>query len=129
MKPKVYILTAILFAISLFSAAHASPSEKSENTLSPSARSHLKLPLEDVLTLAVEADTDFAAKLKPKTIKAVTRYLKPTEGKIEISAARSVGDYLLLWIAFPEVIDGGIDLIWSVEEQKSVGTFLGGYRG
>jgi hypothetical protein len=40
-----------------------------------------------------------------------------------------VGEYVLLWIAFPEICDGGIDLIFSVKDMEIVGTFLGGYLG
>ena len=100
-----------------------------EDALSASARDDLKLPPEGELTLATEADMDFVAELTPSTIKAVERFLKPTGEKAVISAARPVGEYLLLWIAFPEVADGGIDLIWSVGKQKCAGAFLGGYRG
>lgn len=100
-----------------------------ENALSASARDELKLPAEGELTLATKADMDFVAELTPATIKAVERYLKTTGETVVISAARPVGDYLLLWIAFPEVADGGIDLIWSVEKRKRAGDFLGGYRG
>ena len=100
-----------------------------ENALSASARDELKLPAEDELTLATKVDMDFVAELTPGTIKAVERYLKPSGETVVISAARPVGDYLLLWIAFAEVADGGIDLIWSVEKQDCAGEFLGGYRG
>ena len=100
-----------------------------EETLSASARIERKLPPEGELTLATEDDREFVAALTPDTINAVQRYLKPTAEEIVVSAARPVGDYLLLWIGFPDVMDGGIDLIWSVEKQETVGTFLGGYRG
>jgi hypothetical protein len=100
-----------------------------EDALSASTRDELKLPPEGELTLATKADMDFVSELTPGTIKAVERYLKPTGEMSVISAARPVGKYLLLWIAFPEVADGGIDLIWSVEKQKCAGAFLGGYRG
>jgi len=35
----------------------------------------------------------------------------------------------LLWISFPEIRDGGIDLIYSHKRDKIVGTFLGVDRG
>jgi len=97
--------------------------------LSASRRAELNLPLKDQLTLATKADVAFAKKLTPDTVRAVKTFLKPTTKKIVISAARSEGRHLLLWISFPEVVDGGIDLIWSIENRKCVGAFLGGYRG
>ena len=98
-------------------------------TLEDAARKKLKLPLKDKLTLATEEDVTFVKELSPKTVKAVEKYLKQSGEEITIVAARPVGKHLLLWVAYPKVLDGGIDLIWSTEDQKCVGTFLGGYRG
>jgi len=65
--------------------------------------------------------------LDPAVTKTVEESLKPTT--VQISAARPIGNYLLLWVAFPNVVDGGVDLIFSVEKKRIVGTFCGGYRG
>jgi hypothetical protein len=97
--------------------------------LSVTARTELKLPPEGQLTLGTNTDIEFVAKLTPETLKAVERCLKSTGRKFIINAARPVGNHLLLWIGFPDVADSGVDLIWSVEKQKPVGTFTGGYRG
>lgn len=100
-----------------------------EDTLSAAARAELGLPPADALTLATEADMASVAKLTPETVNAVRRFLGPAGTEITIVAARPVGSYLLLWVSFPKIADGGIDLIWSVEKQEPVGEFLGGYRG
>ncbi|MDF1852906.1 MAG: hypothetical protein P1U85_18860 [Verrucomicrobiales bacterium] len=97
--------------------------------LSASARKNLQLPLENQLTLATKADVEFVENVTPKTRRAVEKFLKPLSDKIVVSAARSVENHLLLWISFPEIADGGIDLIWAIPNEECVGTFLGGYRG
>jgi hypothetical protein len=125
---KILLLAMVMIAAS-GCENESSQSFPPENSLSASARNELNLPPEDELTLATKVDMEFVAELTPETIKAVDLYLKPIQEKIVISAARPVGEYLLLWIGFSEVYDGGIDLIWSVEKQECVGSFLGGYRG
>ncbi len=100
-----------------------------DDTLSAAARAELGLPSAGVLTLATEADMASISKLTPETVNAVREFLEPAGTEIAIVAARPVGSYLLLWISFPKIADGGIDLIWSVEKQEPVGEFLGGYRG
>jgi hypothetical protein len=125
---KILLLAMVMIAVS-GCENESKQSFPPEEPLSASARIERKLPPEGELTLATEDDRKFVVELAPDTIKAVERYLKPTAEDIVISAARPVGDYLLLWIGFSEVVDGGIDLIWSVEKQECVGTFLGGYRG
>lgn len=100
-----------------------------EDALSDVARAELHLPSQTDLTLANKADMEFVKNLSPETIRAVEKALKPAGEKVSIVAARPVGNYLLLWVSFPEVADGGVDLLWSVEKNKAVGTFCGGYRG
>ena len=100
-----------------------------EDALTPAARTELNLPSVNLLTRATESDIAAVGKLPPETVKAVREFLRPAGTEISIGAARPVGKYLLLWIGFPKIADGGIDLIWSVEKQKPVGEFLGGYRG
>jgi hypothetical protein len=100
-----------------------------EDALTDSARTELHLPIEGDLTLAKLADVEFVNSLSSDTVNAVESFLKPSGGKILIVAARPVGNYILLWGAVPEVSDGGVDLIFSLEKKRVVGTFLGGYRG
>ncbi len=100
-----------------------------EDALSDSARAEHHLPLESDLTLAKPADIEFVKSLSPDTVKAVELFLRPVERKHHIVAARLIGNYILLWVAFPEVADGGVDLIFSLEKKRVVGTFLGGYLG
>lgn len=100
-----------------------------EVALSGAARAEAGLPAGDELTRPTKTDAAFVTNLNPETVKAVEAFLRPESKKITIHAARPVGSYLLLWIRFPGIADGGIDLIWSVEKNKAVGTFLGGYRG
>lgn len=100
-----------------------------EEMLDDAARAELHLPAEDELTLVTDADIQFAKTLDPDVSVAVEHYVKQYTAKFRIDAARRVGDYLLLWVSFPEVMDGGVDLIYSVEKGKIVGTFFGGYRG
>jgi hypothetical protein len=97
-----------------------------EDVLSESARTEFDLPSKTDLTLAKRADVDLAKDLAPETIKAVEEFLEPTGRRIQIAAARPIGKYLLLWVGFPEVADGGVDLIFSVEKKRVVGTFCGG---
>ena len=49
--------------------------------------------------------------------------------KWQVSALREVDAHILLWLNFPEIMDGGVDIIYSKEKKAVVGTFLGGYRG
>ncbi len=100
-----------------------------EDALTDSVRTELHLPLKGDLTLAKPADTEFVMGLSPDTVNAVESFLKPAGRKTRIVAARPIGNYILLWVAFPEVADGGVDLIFSLEKKRVVGAFLGGYRG
>ncbi len=100
-----------------------------EDALTDSVRTELHLPLKGDLTLAKPADTEFVMGLSPDTVNAVESFLKPTGRKTRVVAARPIGNYILLWVSFPAVADGGVDLIYSLEKKRVVGTFLGGYRG
>jgi hypothetical protein len=97
--------------------------------LSDAARAELRLPERNVLTLAVASDIAYVETLDPVVTKTVGDFLKPTGRNFRIVAARQVGKHLLLWVSFPEVADGGLDVIYSVEKRKIVGDFCGGYRG
>lgn len=97
--------------------------------LSDAARVELQLPARGALTLATAADRETIKALAPEVHAAVGAHLKQDTATWQIVAARPIGKYLLLWIAFPKVADGGVDLIYSVEKKRIVGAFLGGYRG
>ena len=129
MKYLIIFLTGIAATGCQKAAVSVESALRPEDLLSDSARVELHLPPKTELTLASKTDMEYVKKVSPETIKAVETFLKPTGRDIQISAARPVGDYLLLWIAFPKVADGGVDLIFSAREKKVVGTFCGGYRG
>lgn len=97
--------------------------------LTVSERAKGLLPGEAELTLATEADVHHVSRLSPEVVRTVEQFLKPCGRKSRIVAARPVGHHLLLWVCFPEVKDGGIDLIYSLEKKRVVGTFFGGERG
>lgn len=95
-----------------------------------------EVPAEGVLTLATPADIARAPAFvsNPAIQKAIKDFIatdhlyKPTD-PWTLNAARPVGDYVLLWISFPKIADGGIDLIYSTKDHRIYWTFLGGIRG
>src|SRR5687768_5841775 len=89
------------------------------------------VPPSDILTLATQADMNAAAKSSsdPAISKAVGAYLGPGAPRWPVAAARDVGDYVLLWIGFPDIADGGIDVIYSKPDQRIEWQFKGGVRG
>lgn len=97
--------------------------------LSDNARTQLHLPAKGVLTLATATDMEYVRSLDAAVTKTVAGFLKPTGTAFQISAARLVGRYVLLWVSFPKSADGGADLIYSAEKGRIVGEFCGGYRG
>ncbi len=97
--------------------------------LSDNARAQLHLPAKGVPTLATAADMGHVRSLDAAVTRTVEGFLKPTGTAFQICAARPVGRYVLLWVSFPKVADGGVDLIYSVEKGRIVGEFCGGYRG
>ncbi len=102
---------------------------RAEDLLSDAARAEFHLPTKTALTLANRTDMEFVKTLAPDLVKAVEDFQKPTGNRVRISAARPIGKYLLLWVTFPDVADGGVDLIMSVDSKKVVGRFCGGYQG
>jgi len=100
-----------------------------EHFLSDAARVELHLPAKAELTLGTDSDREKANTLYPKMKNAVDAFLNPKTVEWQIVAARPIGKHILLWIAFPKIADGGVDLIYSVEKKRIVGEFLGGYRG
>ncbi len=90
-----------------------------------------RLPRPDELTLAKPEDTTRATNVTADVREAVRDHLSRDHSGVawRIEAVRPVEGHLLLWISFPEILDGGIDLVYSTEQRTIVGTFLGGYRG
>jgi hypothetical protein len=136
--------TGGLLAAALLMALFASCSEKSttpganpvgpakpEKVLTNAEREAVGLPKEGALTLAQPGDTAAVNNVPEKVRQGVAEYVKTHHRDVAwtICAARPVGKYLLLWIAFPKIMDGGVDVIYSLDEERVVGTFLGGIRG
>ena len=129
MKYLMIILAVVAFSGCQKDTASVEPAIPPEDLLSDIARAELHLPEKSALTLARASDIEYVKSLDTAVNKTVEDFLKPTGRAFQISAARPVGKYLLLWISFPEVVDGGVDLIYSAEKRKIVGEFCGGYYG
>jgi len=97
--------------------------------LADNVRAERRLPAKSVPTLATAADIEYVTRLDTAVTRTVEDFLRPTGAAFQICAARPVGRYVLLWVSFPKVADGGVDLIYSAEKRKIVGEFCGGYRG
>ncbi len=91
---------------------------------------------------ATDADKAQLAALPIETAQNVTRAIenyymlleKTSQGyagrKFEITAARRIDGYILLWLNEPEIRDGGRSIIFSTAKNKIVSDFWdGGYRG
>jgi hypothetical protein len=127
-------LAAILAGIVVLGCAGQSANSNNvassrDDFLSDDARAQLHLPAKGELTLAKKDDTARIEALPPEVADAVGEYLDSQSVEWCIVAARPVGKYWLLWISFPKIMDGGVDLIYSQERNKIVGEFLGGWRG
>jgi hypothetical protein len=90
-----------------------------------------EIPAPGVLTLATRADMDAAAGIAsdPAIQKAIGDRVGGSAQRWQIVAARPVGDYVLLWVSFPDVADGGVDLVYSKKERCIGWDFTGGMRG
>lgn len=119
----------LVFFLLLTGCGRSTPTAPPRSLLTVHERSELQLPQADQLTLATQADIDYVKTLPKEVHDTTTTFLQPRHQRFSIVAARPVGRYLLLWISFPSVADGGIDLIYSVEERTFVGEFKGGMRG
>ena len=124
---RVAVMAAFVAAC-VISCSHESPNEP-VSAISQEERAAAGLPLPDQLTLATKEDIGSVPSVGKEVHAAVRAYLEPREVEWKLTAAREVGDYVLLWIAFPKIADGGVDLIYSIKAKCIVGTFLGGYRG
>ena len=107
----------------------STPASASADFLLPAERARLHLPVEGEITLAAPKDWKAVKDLPPEAKEAVHAFLEKQSVEWLITAARPMGDHWLLWITFPKIADGGIDLIYSAEKKKIVGEFLGGWRG
>jgi hypothetical protein len=79
--------------------------------------------------LANQTDVDEAKRLPQELRDSVSAYFKSQRRDFVIVAARPAGRHVLLWISFPGVADGGVDLIYSTDDRKIIGEFQGGIRG
>jgi hypothetical protein len=97
----------------------------------PPAPRPAEIPAAGVLTPATPADLRAAAGAAsdPAIRQAVRDYLGPSAPRWEVIAARPVGDYVLLWVNFPEIDDDGIDLVYSKKDRRVGWQFTGGLRG
>ncbi|MEO8670624.1 MAG: alpha/beta hydrolase [Tahibacter sp.] len=89
------------------------------------------IPAEDALTRANAADIAAATRWAgdPQLQRAIQMRLGDGSPRWSIAAAREQGDYVLLWIRFPDVDDGGIDLVYTKSQQRIGWEFNGGERG
>lgn len=89
------------------------------------------IPAAGALTLATGADMKTAAQVAsdPAIQKAVGVFLGSSAARWKLVAARPIGNCILLWISFPDIADGGTDLVYSTTEQRIGWEFSGGYRG
>jgi hypothetical protein len=111
--------------------ATSTSAAKAEKALTADERKAAGLPLEGILTLAQPGDTAATVSVPPKVQTAVAAYIKAhhRDAEFRICAARPVGKFLLVWIDFPKIMDGGVDLIYSLDDDCVVGNFMGGIRG
>lgn len=135
MREKIFLVFLLVWAVGCVRATDSrqKPVESSPAYVEmPKAeRSALNLPLPNVLTLAKNEDIKNAKKVSKAVRNVVGEYIKKEHRGVEweISAAREVKGHILLWLNFPKILDGGVDVIYSKEKKAIVGTFLGGYRG
>jgi len=89
------------------------------------------IPPPNVITRATQEDAAAAARAAsdPAISKAIKDYLGAGAPQWHVAAARDIGDYVLLWIGFPEIVDGGIDLVYSKQNRQVMWRFKGGILG
>ncbi len=98
---------------------------------SPSTTRPASVPAANVLTPPTQEDmVHVAGAASDASIaNAIRVHLGPATPPWQIVAARDIGEYVLLWIAFPGIADGGIDLVYSKSNGKIACHFTGGQRG
>lgn len=124
-------ILALIAAASLAIAGCQEPTSPWRYPTSPVTTRPATVPASDALTLPTQTDIGMAAQAASdqSITKAVTDYLGSGAPRWNIVAARDIGDYVLLWLGFPEIADGGIDLVYSKPDQRVKWQFKGGERG
>ena len=133
MKRTLYIAMAVLalLAIGAIFATKRSGVSHTVATIpemSAGERERLGLPLPDQLTLATQEDMNNVSAIDVEVRQAISLCI-PDNTKWRVCACRDTGQFVLLWIRLPDVMDGGIDLVYSKKTKGIVCSFLGGYRG
>jgi len=124
-------MLTLAVAILTWNAGAAQQSAASDSPTAVDAARPIGIPAADALTLAKPADMQAAAQFAsdPALQLAVNAYLRGSAQRWKLVAARELGDYVLLWISFSGVADGGVDLVYSKKQRRIGWEFLGGYRG
>lgn len=117
------------FAIWSCTRGRLSISDFKVPSLSAEERTRLGLPQEGKLVLATPADVAYVKSVGDDVLSVLSEFFGPKTAKWQIVAARPVGDCLLLWVGFPGIADGGIDLIYSKKVNGIIGGFSGGIYG
>lgn len=82
---------------------------------------------------ADKKDFEYANHIGPDILDKAKKYIeyrKINHSKTyHLSAAKELGEYILLYFAEPEVIDGGFELVWSKKLKRIIGEFLAVTRG
>jgi len=127
MMRHLVVVTAMVFAGCTQGLRVGEVPPPTKEFLSDAARKELQLPSPGEPTTANATDMKYVGSIGNDVRQTVEDFLKPSKVKASIYAARPVGAYLLLWVSFaPTVMDGGTELIYSVEKKKIVGYFNGG---
>ena len=133
MKRTVYVAMAVVVLLAIctiFATTRSGVSHKAVTVPEISARERedLGLPLPDQLTLATQEDMNNVNAIDADIRQAISLCI-PDNTKWQVYACRDTGQFMLLWIGFPDVMDGGIDLVYSKKTKSIICSFLGGYRG
>ena len=132
MKLIAYVIptVGILLVLCIYAIHRLEPPQTISNVpvLSDEDRKPLGLPLNGQLTLATKADVKNGRTVSEDIKKAVSA-LVPKKTKWGICAARDTGAHVLLWIGYPEIMDGGDFLIYSKKGKRIIGSFHGGELG
>jgi hypothetical protein len=137
MRGRMFVIVGVLLALAVGCAKSPDTGQKPVESLPDSPaltdteRAEFNLPLPDVLTLATSEDIANAKSVSKAVRAVVGDYIKKEHRgvKWEISATRDIKGHILLWLNFPNIRDGGVDVIYSKDKKAIVDTFLGGYGG
>ena len=133
MKRTICVAAAVVVVLGILAIYLALRSRDSREAvsvpqMSSAERKRLGLPLSGELTLATQEDMNSASLVDTDTRNAISRCI-PNNIKWRVFAHRDTGQFVLLWIHFPDIMDGGIDLVYSKKSKGIICSFLGGYRG